>query len=151
MDPFCYLCTFVEIDHEIISTAILLLPLIHSRRVVVSYKRKHVHEILVNRLFKPAQEKVWLGELTVSQWPLLLTWDVKQQKQTNKQTNKCFVSVMLTCLFIAALCSPTGTWLAYWLSCMWCFLVFFLFLMWCPGWGVVLDCTDSWSLPFFLL
>ena len=58
--------TFVEIDHEMISTVILLL-LIHSRRVVVSYKRKYVHELLVNRLFKPAQEKVWLGELTVPQ------------------------------------------------------------------------------------
>ena len=45
------------------------LPLIHSRRVVVSYKRKYVHKLLVNRLFKPAQEKVWLGELTVLQWP----------------------------------------------------------------------------------
>ena len=41
------------------------LQLIHSRRVVVSYKRKYVHELLVNRLFKPAEEKVWLGELTV--------------------------------------------------------------------------------------
>ena len=41
------------------------LPLIHSRRVVVSYKRKYVHELLVNCVFKPAQEKVWLGELTV--------------------------------------------------------------------------------------
>ena len=30
--------TFVEIDHGIISTVILLLPLIYSRRVVVSYK-----------------------------------------------------------------------------------------------------------------
>ena len=59
--------TFVEIDHEMISTVILLLPLIHSRRVVVSYKRKYVHELLVNRLFKPAQEKVCLGELTVPQ------------------------------------------------------------------------------------
>ena len=58
--------TFVEIDHEMISTVILL-PLIHSRRVVVSYKRKYVHELLVNRFFKPAQEKVWLGELTVPQ------------------------------------------------------------------------------------
>ena len=46
--------TFVEIIHEIISTVILLLPLIYSRRVVVSYKRKYVHELLVNRLFKPA-------------------------------------------------------------------------------------------------
>ena len=59
--------TFVEIDHEMISTVILLLPLIHSRRVVVNYKRKYVHELLVNRLSKPAQEKVWLGELTVPQ------------------------------------------------------------------------------------
>ena len=49
--------TFVEIDHEMISMVILLLPLIHSRRVVVSYNRKYVHELLVNRLFKPAQEK----------------------------------------------------------------------------------------------
>ena len=59
--------TFVEIDHEIISTVILLLPLNHSRRVAVSYKRKYVHELLVNRLFEPAQEKMWLGELTVPQ------------------------------------------------------------------------------------
>ena len=59
--------TFVEIDHEIISTVILLLPLIYSRRVVVSYKRKYAHKLLVNRLLKPAQEKVWLSELTVPQ------------------------------------------------------------------------------------
>ena len=57
--------TFVEIDHEIISRSFSSLPLIHSRRVVVSYKRKYVHELLVIRLFKSAQEKVWLGELTV--------------------------------------------------------------------------------------
>ena len=64
--------TFVEIDHEIISTVILL-PSADlsrrvadlSRRVVVSYKRKYVHELLVNHLFKPAEEKVWLGELTL--------------------------------------------------------------------------------------
>ena len=59
--------TFVEIDHEIISTVILLLLLNHSRRVVVSYKRKYVHEVLVNCLFRLAQEKLWLGELTVPQ------------------------------------------------------------------------------------
>ena len=39
----------------------------YSRRVVVSYKRKYVHKLLVNRLLKPAQEKVWLSELTVPQ------------------------------------------------------------------------------------
>ena len=58
--------TFVEIDHEMISTVILL-PSADSRRVVVSYKRNYVHKLLVNSLFKPAQEKVWLGELTVPQ------------------------------------------------------------------------------------
>ena len=50
------------------------LPLNHSRGIVfVSYKRKYVHEVLVNCLFKLAQEKVWLGELTIPP----LTWNVK--------------------------------------------------------------------------
>ena len=31
--------------------------------LVVSYKGKYVHEVLVNHLVKLAQEKVWLGEL----------------------------------------------------------------------------------------
>ena len=47
--------TFVEIYHEICSTVILL-PSADSRRVVVSYKRKYVHEVLVNRLVKLAQK-----------------------------------------------------------------------------------------------
>ena len=55
--------TFVEIDHEIISTVILL----PSAEFVDSYKRKYVPEVLVNCLFKLAQEKVWLGELIVPQ------------------------------------------------------------------------------------
>ena len=53
-----------EIDHEIISMGILL-PSADSRRVVVSYKRKYVHEVLVNCLVKLAQEKVWLVEVTI--------------------------------------------------------------------------------------
>ena len=48
--------TFMEIDHETISRAILL-PSAEARRVVVSYKQKYVHEVLVNHLFKLAQEK----------------------------------------------------------------------------------------------
>ena len=47
----------------------ILLPSADSRRVVVIYKRKYVHKVLVNRLVKPAQEKVWLGELTIPTWP----------------------------------------------------------------------------------
>ena len=48
--------TFAEIDHEIIYMAILLSSA-DSRRVVISYKRKYEHEVLVNRLVKLAQEK----------------------------------------------------------------------------------------------
>ena len=47
--------TFMETDHEIIYMAILL-PSVDSRRVVVSYKRKFVHEVLVIRLVKFAKE-----------------------------------------------------------------------------------------------
>ena len=53
--------TFVEIDHEIISTVILLPSVESFKKFVVSYKRKYVHKVLVNCLFKLAQEKVWLG------------------------------------------------------------------------------------------
>ena len=49
--------TFVEIDHEIISRAIIISST-DSRRVVVNYKRMYmyVHKVLVNRLVKLAQE-----------------------------------------------------------------------------------------------
>ena len=36
----------------------------------------------------------------------------------------CSMSVMLSCLFIAAFWSCAGKGLTSWLSCMWCFLVF---------------------------
>ena len=84
--------TFVEIDHEIISTVILL-PYADSRRVVISYKRKYVHKLLINRLFKPAQKKMCVGELTIP--PKLLTLDVKQQ---NKQTNLNVQTHKSTCI-----------------------------------------------------
>ena len=51
--------TFVKIVHEICSMVILL-------QFVVSYKQIYMHEVLVNRIVKLAQEKVWLGELTIS-------------------------------------------------------------------------------------
>ena len=47
--------SFVENDHQIISAAVLL-PSADSRRVVVRYKRKYVHKVLVNCLVKLAQE-----------------------------------------------------------------------------------------------
>ena len=51
--------TFVEIDHEIISTVILLHPLIQKWCCQLQAK------VCVQSLVKLAQEKVWLGELTV--------------------------------------------------------------------------------------
>ena len=57
------------------------LPLIYSRRVVVSYRRKYVHKLLVNGLFKPAQEKVWLSELAMT-----IAVDMgRKETKTNKQ------------------------------------------------------------------
>ena len=47
---------FVEIDHKIIAMAILHLSA-GSRMVIVSYKRKYVHNVLVNCLVKLALEK----------------------------------------------------------------------------------------------
>ena len=49
--------TFVEIDHEIISTVILT--------SAESIKGAVVSTGPVNRLFRLTQEKVWLGRLTV--------------------------------------------------------------------------------------
>ena len=47
--------TFEEIDHEIFLRSFASLPPNHSRRVVVSYKRKYVHGVLLNRLFKNSE------------------------------------------------------------------------------------------------
>ena len=63
----------------------------------------------------------------------------------------CFVSVMLSCLFIAALWLPAGKGLASglsrirYVSCVFCH-----FPMWCPGSGVVLivSIPDMCRLPF---
>ena len=63
----------------------------------------------------------------------------------------CFVFVMISCLFIAALWSPAGRGLTSWLLVCDVFLCFCHFTMWCPGSDVVLDCIDSGSLPSFLL
>ena len=59
--------TFVEIDHEIISTFILLPSAESFMKGCCQFQAKVcVHKVLVNCLFKLAQEKVWfIGELTV--------------------------------------------------------------------------------------
>ena len=49
--------TSVEIDHEIISTVILL-PSADSRRVVISYKRKYVHNYWLTACSSLPRKKV---------------------------------------------------------------------------------------------
>ena len=56
--------TFVEINHEIISMVILF-PSTESFKKGCCHKRKCVHEVLVNHLFKLSQEKMWLDELAI--------------------------------------------------------------------------------------
>ena len=52
------------------------LPLNHSRRVVVSYKRKYVHEVLVNRLFNILGQ-VWCLIVSIPDLYLLSYFHVK--------------------------------------------------------------------------
>ena len=59
--------TFVETDHEIISTVILLPSADSFKKGCCQLQAKVCAQLLVNRLFKLAQEKVLLGELTVPQ------------------------------------------------------------------------------------
>ena len=59
--------TFVEIDHEIISMVILLPSADSFKKGFCQLQAKVCARINGYHLFKPAQEKVWLGELTVPQ------------------------------------------------------------------------------------
>ena len=59
----------------------------NPRRIVVSYERKYVHEVLVNCLFKLAQEIVWLVELI-----LAMTIAVDLGRKATQQTNKQIVN-----------------------------------------------------------
>ena len=77
----------MELDHEIISRCILLLPLIKEGLLSVSYKQKYVHEVLFYCLVKQAHEKVLLDELTVA-----VDWDLKSQtNQTIDQGIHCLI------------------------------------------------------------
>ena len=73
-----YFCTFGEIDPEIISTVILLLPLIQD---IVSYKQKYELVVLVDHLVKFAQEKS-ADRLNMN---IAVDWDVKPQTKQTKQ------------------------------------------------------------------
>ena len=58
----------------------------HSRRVVVSYERKYVHKVLVNSLFKPAQEKSVVRLIDRPIMTIAVDCDIKQQNKQTKLT-----------------------------------------------------------------
>ena len=74
--------TFEEIDHEIISTVILLPS-------VDSFKKGCCHKLLVNCMFKLVQVMVWLGELTVPH-DHIYRLGRKATKQINKTQKPIF-------------------------------------------------------------
>ena len=59
----------------------IALPLHDLRRVVVSYKRKYVHEVLANRLVELAQEKSVVRLTDCSDMTIAVDWDVKNKKK----------------------------------------------------------------------
>ena len=68
--------TFIEINYEINSTVILLLPLIQEGLVSVTSESRYVHKVLVNCLVKLAQ----VGELMT----IAVDCDVKTQTKQKK-------------------------------------------------------------------
>ena len=76
-------CTFMEINHEIFSTVYSHSPPSANKRLVgVSYKRKFVHEVLVNGLVKIAQEKSSVRLTEHHDMTIAVDWYVKPNKQT---------------------------------------------------------------------
>ena len=57
----------------------IFLPSADSRRVVVSYKQKYVHEVLVNRLVKLAQEKRVVRWSDCPNMTIAVDLDIKHQ------------------------------------------------------------------------
>ena len=71
--------TFVKIYHELISMVILL-PSAGSRRVVVSYKLKYVHEVLINCLVKFAKEKSMVRSTDRPDMTIAVDWYIKNKQ-----------------------------------------------------------------------
>ena len=87
-----YFHAFVEIDHEIISMTILL-PSADSRRVVVSYKRKHVHKVQVNCLADRP-------DMTIA-----VDWDVMHQTKQTSHGNIDFSIYLKAVIEATRLCT----------------------------------------------
>ena len=72
--------TFLELGHEIISIVILLLSTDSFKKGCCQLRAK-VCGHNTGQLLKLAQEKVWLGELTLHHMTIAVDWDVEQQNK----------------------------------------------------------------------
>ena len=61
----------------------------------------------------------------------------------------CFVLVMLSCLFLAALLSPAGKGLTSWLSCVWCLMCSCVLSLSHQVWYLIVLISDLCLLPYF--
>ena len=133
-------------------------------------KGEDANNFLINRVSScSSQARVWINISLASSSPgtlmLLKHRHVSVHSEVNSIdafANRSFVDpfcyvcfsftfVMLSCLFPAFLWSATGKWLTSWFFYVLCFLVFLSLSHIVPRSGVVLDCTDSWSLHFYPL
>lgn len=87
------------------------------KKVVASYRRKYLYLALVNRLeglSLPGNTVVRLTELTVTTWPKLLTVDVEQQNNNNKNPDlpvpvfSSCCGLLFNCIFGFRLCIITS-------------------------------------------
>ena len=95
-------------DYEIILRAFSSLPHNHSRRIVVSYKRRYVHEVLVNCLFKLAQEKSVVRWTDRPAMTIAVDLGCKATKQTKQTiTWQCYIQigVIMRCVIKGLHCS----------------------------------------------
>ena len=105
--------SFAEIDHEVISTIILSLPLIQEWQLSVSGER--ICTILVNRLEDQAcPVNVWLGKLTALDMTPLCWLGRTTSTQTNKLSNEWVpISGRRTGLSLLLYAKARGTVCAY--------------------------------------
>ena len=77
---------------------VILLPSAESfKKGCCQLQAKVWHEVLVNCLFKLAQEKEWLGELTPPPMTIAVDLGRKATKQTNNEKTSVLFKAKTTC------------------------------------------------------
>ena len=81
-------CLTSTAESAVASSTACLLPSVNSRRAVVSYKRKYVHQVLANRLVKIAQEKCVVSWTDRPNMTIAVNRYVKHQYKKKRKKKK---------------------------------------------------------------